>query len=126
MFHYATISTGEVTLLRTITKVIRMGRVQATERDALLLDQGRAAMDPATLYLDCTASAVEPREIHIRAVFQGKRIVINLLRAPAGGAERRDHGLCRSARRGRCAQEPVVPARTLFRATWPVMRAPPR
>ncbi len=106
MFHYATISTGEVNLLRTITRVIRKGRVLAIERDAMVLEQGRIAMEPDTLYVDCTASAVERRDNS--PVFQGEKIVIQLLRAPLvvmsaaltayvevhGGDEARKNQLC--------------------------------
>ncbi|MES2634468.1 MAG: NAD(P)-binding protein [Pseudomonadota bacterium] len=106
MFHYATISTGEVQLLRTITQVIRKGRVLAIERDAMVLEQGRVEMDPDTLYVDCTASAVEARQNS--PVFQGEKIVVQLLRAPLvvmsaaltayvevhGGDEARKNQLC--------------------------------
>ncbi len=80
MFHYATISTGEVELLRTIKRVIRKGRVHAIELDAMVMDQGRIAMNPGTLYVDCTASAIGRRKAE--HVFQGERILIQLLRAP--------------------------------------------
>jgi hypothetical protein len=80
MYHYATISTGEVDLLRTITRVIRKGRVQAIEPDALIMDQGRVAMEPGTLYVDCTASAINYRASE--PVFRDDRILIQLLRAP--------------------------------------------
>jgi hypothetical protein len=80
MFHYATISTGEIDELRRITNVIRMGRVQAIEPDALVLDGGRVAMDPDTLYIDCTASAVEVRPAI--PIFQDGRITPQLVRVP--------------------------------------------
>ncbi|MBC7499483.1 MAG: NAD(P)-binding protein [Herminiimonas sp.] len=80
MFHYATISTGEVELLRRITRVIRKGRVQAIEAEAMVMDQGTVAMDPDTLYIDCTASAINYRAS--QPVFQDDRILIQLLRAP--------------------------------------------
>jgi hypothetical protein len=80
MFHYATISNGELDLLRTIKQVIRQGRVRAIERDAMLLERGRVEMAADTLYVDCTASAVAFREN--QPVFQGDRIVVQLLRAP--------------------------------------------
>lgn len=80
MFHYATISTGEVDLLRTITRVIRKGRVRSIARDTMQLEHGRVDMDPGTLYVDCTASAVAPRAN--QPIFQGDRIVVQLLRAP--------------------------------------------
>jgi hypothetical protein len=80
MYHYATISTGEVDLLRKITRVIRKGRVQAIAADAMVLDQGRVAMEPGTLYVDCTASAI--KRVAGQPVFQDGRIMIQLLRAP--------------------------------------------
>jgi hypothetical protein len=80
MFHYATISEGEVELLRQINHMIRMGRVRAIERDALVLEAGREAMPPETLYIDCTASAVEPRAM--LSIFQDNKITLQLVRAP--------------------------------------------
>jgi len=80
MFHYASISTGEMEMLRTIARVIRLGRVQSIESDAIVLEQGRATMQPGTVYIDCTASAVNFR--NNEPVFQGDRIVLQLLRAP--------------------------------------------
>jgi hypothetical protein len=80
MFHYATISEGEVALLQQIKQVIRKGRVQAIDADGLELSQGRFAMPANTLYINCTASAVAPRPNEL--MFQPGRIVPQLLRAP--------------------------------------------
>jgi NAD(P)-binding Rossmann-like domain len=80
LFHYATISTGEVELLRTIKRVIRKGRVQTIAQAAMVMDQGTVAMEPGTLYVDCTASAISQRKA--APVFQDDRIQIQLLRAP--------------------------------------------
>ena len=80
MFHYATISEGEVTQLRRITNVIRMGRVQSIERDHLVLDGGTHAMVPGTLYIDCTASAVERRPTV--PMFQDGLITPQIVRVP--------------------------------------------
>ncbi len=80
MFHYATVSEGEVALLRQITRVVRKGRVQAIEREALVLAEGREAMPADTLYINCTASGVEPRPSE--PIFQPGRIVPQLVRAP--------------------------------------------
>jgi hypothetical protein len=80
MFHYATISTGEVDLLRKIERVISKGRVQAIAPDAMVMDQGNVAMEPGTLYVDCTASAISHRKSE--PVFGADRIQIQLLRAP--------------------------------------------
>ena len=81
MFHFATMSTGEIESLRRITQVIRQGRVQTIDAQGLTLAQGCFEM-PAegTLYIDCTASAVEPRPGS--PIFQGDRIVPQLVRAP--------------------------------------------
>jgi hypothetical protein len=80
MFHFATMSTGEIAELRKITHVIRMGRVQAIATDGLTLDHGKVAMDAETLYIDCTASAVEPRQPV--PIFCGNLITPQLVRAP--------------------------------------------
>ena len=80
MFHYATISKGEIETLRKITNVIRMGHVRALEADRLVLDQGSVPLAPNTLCIDCTASAVEPRPI--QKIFQGDKIVPQLVRVP--------------------------------------------
>lgn len=82
MFHYATISAGEVEVLARIKNVIRMGRVRGIDAEGLLLDGGRVAMPANTLYIDCTASAVEMRDIAPGPIFQDKKIILQLVRAP--------------------------------------------
>jgi NAD(P)-binding Rossmann-like domain len=80
MFHFATVSKGEIAILQRIKNVIRMGRVQALEPDNMVLDKGNMAMEAGTLYIDCTASAVEPRAR--QAIFQPNKIVLQVVRAP--------------------------------------------
>lgn len=80
MFHFATVSKGEIAVLQRIKNVIRMGRVQALEPNRMVLDQGNVAMEAGTLYIDCTASAVEPRATP--PIFKGNNIVLQLVRAP--------------------------------------------
>ncbi len=80
MFHYATISKGEIAVLRRITQVIRMGRVKSIGLDTMVLDQGSVAVTPNTLFIDCTASAVEKRDV--QPIFQGNKIVCQLVRVP--------------------------------------------
>jgi hypothetical protein len=80
MFHYATLSEGEVQMLRQVRHVIRKGRVLAIEPGALVLQQGREAMHAHTLYIDCTASAVKPRATGL--IFQPGTVMPQLLRAP--------------------------------------------
>jgi NAD(P)-binding Rossmann-like domain len=81
MFHYATISSSEVDILRRITNVIRMGRVGAIDGNGITLDNGHVPIDASgALYIDCTASAVEPRPPV--PIFQGDHITAQLVRAP--------------------------------------------
>ena len=60
--------------------VIRKGRVQGIEPDRLVLDGGVEAMPTNTLYVDCTASAVEPRAV--QPIFQPDKIVLQVVRIP--------------------------------------------
>ena len=80
MFHFATISKGEVELLKTIKNVIRLGHVQSIESREMALDQGRVALPDGTLCIDCTASAVEQRAI--APIFQGNKVLLQLVRVP--------------------------------------------
>ena len=80
MFHYATMSKGEVKVLRRIKTVIRMGHVHAVERSALLLAQGRVVLPEGTLCIDCTASAVERRPT--LPIFNGDKLTLQMVRIP--------------------------------------------
>lgn len=80
MFHYATISHGEVEALRSVTNVVRKGRVKAITPAEIVLENGSEPAVPGALYVDCTASAVEPREA--QPIFQGNLIVPQLVRVP--------------------------------------------
>jgi hypothetical protein len=80
MFHLATVSEAEVALLRTIRNVVRLGRVLALEPGQMVLEQGSEPVGPDTLFIDCTASAVDPRPT--QPIFQGERIVLQLVRLP--------------------------------------------
>ena len=83
MFHYATISQGEVDELRRITQVIRDGRVTAIEPGRLLFGEAARNMPDDTLYIDCTASAVpfdDDREHGPQ--FRGDRIVLQPIQVP--------------------------------------------
>jgi hypothetical protein len=82
MFHLATTTPAEAALLATVKDVVRLGRVRRIGRERIDLDRGSVAVtEPeATLFVDCTASAVEPRERV--PVFQPGRIVVQMLRLP--------------------------------------------
>lgn len=80
MFHYATISQGEVDLLRQIKNVVRMGRVQTIDASGMTLDDGRYPVEGDTIYVDCTATAVERRPIVPQ--FQDDLITLQMIRVP--------------------------------------------
>lgn len=80
MFHYATISEGEVAVLRRITQVIRLGRVRALQADRVVLEHGEMPVAPGTLFIDCTATAVERRPV--QPIFQRGKLVLQLVRIP--------------------------------------------
>jgi hypothetical protein len=80
MFHFATMSKREVAILQAIKNVIRLGRVLSITSDAMILENGTINMEANTLYIDCTASAVEPRAM--QPIFQANKIVLQLVRAP--------------------------------------------
>lgn len=80
MFHFATLSEAEVEVLGRIRRVIRLGRARTVAADHLVLEQGRVDVEPGSLFIDCTASAVGFKEPE--PVFQPGRIVVQLLRAP--------------------------------------------
>ena len=80
MFHFATVSLQEVEVLRQIKHVVRLGRVQALHTDHAVLDHGQVPVEPGTLFIDCTASAVEARAM--QPVFQGNKIVLQMVRLP--------------------------------------------
>ncbi len=84
MFHYATMSEGEVQMLRQIKNIIRKGRVQAIESEALVLADGRVPMQKGTLYINCTASGVDAghKQAEMAPIFQPGLIVPKLVRAP--------------------------------------------
>lgn len=80
IFHYATISDGEVALLRRVTRVLRHGRVRAVEPGALVFDDHRVEVPADSVFVDCTASAVERRPAV--PLFQPGRIVLQMVRVP--------------------------------------------
>lgn len=83
MFHYATISEGEVAMLRRIGDVVRQGRVHSIDGQGMVLAEGERTMPDDTLYIDCTASAVRPRPTV--PVFQEGLITPQLMFVPLVG-----------------------------------------
>ena len=72
MFHFATSSTGEVEQLRKISNVISDGRVTEISEGQLSFANGnKLEMAPDTLYIDCTASAVDFTSSQLAAGIRG-------------------------------------------------------
>lgn len=83
MFHFATISKGEVAQLQRIKQVIEQGRVAAITVGRLAMQDGsNVDMSPKCLYVDCTASAVDFTTTKSRPVFEPGLITIQGLRIP--------------------------------------------
>jgi NAD(P)-binding Rossmann-like domain len=80
MFHFATLAPAEAEVLRQIRNVVRLGRALALETGQMVLDQGRVPVERDTLFIDCTASAIDFRPT--QPIFQGDRIVLQIVRMP--------------------------------------------
>lgn len=80
MFHYATISEGEVDLLRQISNVVRGQHVAALTTQGMTMADGSNITNPESLYIDCTACAASRKEAE--PVFQPGRIVPQMIRLP--------------------------------------------
>jgi len=79
MYRGATISPGEMELLRSIKDVVRKGRVRRLETTAIVLEEGSVAAEPGDLYVDCTARGIASRPAV--PIFAGDRITIQAVRA---------------------------------------------
>ncbi len=78
MYHGAVVSQAELTELRQIRNIVRLGRVQRIEADRIVLAHGIVPSDPHRLYVDCSASAVERRPIV--PIFEGNKITPQMVR----------------------------------------------
>jgi hypothetical protein len=79
MYHGATMSLAELTALRKITNVVRLGRVKSIHCEEVTLEQGTITVDPDTVYIDCSASGVERRPIV--PIFSGTLITPQFVKA---------------------------------------------
>ena len=74
-YRCALVSRGEMAQLRKVGEIVRLGRVRAIEQSQIELEQGELGAELDTMYVDCTASGIQPLP-GVR-VFQDK--TINLL-----------------------------------------------
>ena len=78
MYRCATVSQAELSQLRRIDDVIRMGHVQSIEPAEIVLDGGSIALSPSALFIDCTADGAPQRPAE--PVFDGGTITLQSLR----------------------------------------------
>ena len=71
-YHCAVISPGELDQLRSITDVIRLGRVTRLTPDEIILEQGTVPASSDPLYVDCSAQGIPRRPA--TPIFDGDRI----------------------------------------------------
>lgn len=79
MFHGATISPDEATLLRHIKNVVRMGRVKHIGATQIELVEGTVPTSPGTLHVDCSASAIT--NLDTKPIFDGNIITPQMVRS---------------------------------------------
>lgn len=78
MYHGATISQQEMTELRRIKNVIRMGRIKHIGTHEITFEKGTLPAVEGTLYVDCSARAVPVTEMF--PVFDGNLITVQTVR----------------------------------------------
>ena len=74
VFRGATISGRELDALRTVTRVLRNGKVRHIGSDRLTFEDGDVPSEPGELYVDCTAAGLRPTVP--RPVFEPGRITV--------------------------------------------------
>jgi len=79
MFHGATISQMELTELRKVKKIVRMGRVTSIESNQIVLEKGFIPTSTEHLHIDCSASALT--NLTIKPVFEGDIITPQTVRS---------------------------------------------
>ncbi|HET7666745.1 MAG TPA: NAD(P)-binding protein [Mycobacterium sp.] len=78
MYRCAILSQAELTELRRIEDVVRMGHVEAIEPGRITLEAGTRDVDESALYIDCSANGLAHREP--APVFSGEHISLQTVR----------------------------------------------
>ncbi|WNC92766.1 NAD(P)/FAD-dependent oxidoreductase [Paraburkholderia sp. FT54] len=78
MYRCAIISQAELEQLRRIEDIVRLGHLQSVQSTRIMLDRGSLPADPDTLYIDCSAGAIQmPPAL---PVFDGDQINLLMVR----------------------------------------------
>ncbi len=83
MFHGATVTQLELEELRGIHNIVRLGRVQPVDAHRMQLERGEQPAHPKTLYVDCTARAIEissARDEAMQLVFEEALVRLHMIR----------------------------------------------
>ena len=82
MFHGATVTHLEMERLRAIKNIVRLGRVQHIDTRRMQLERGEQPPHPETLYVDCTARALdhEARGTAAQSVFEDGLVRLHMVR----------------------------------------------
>jgi hypothetical protein len=78
MYRCSTMTQAELTQLRQIANVTRLGRVQRIDANQIVLDGGTVPTTTNTAHIDCTADGLERRPTV--PVFDGNRITLQTVR----------------------------------------------
>jgi hypothetical protein len=80
MFHAATITELELAAMRQVRHVLRRGHVTSIQSSSITFGDGDESIPPDTLFVDCTASAVEQNVNRRDPVFAASSITLQMLR----------------------------------------------
>ncbi|MEM7255144.1 MAG: NAD(P)/FAD-dependent oxidoreductase [Pseudomonadota bacterium] len=80
MFHAATISEVELQTIREVADLVRLGHVKRINHDVVSYTEGEVKARPDTLYIDCTASAVDQNVNYREPVFGAEKIALQMIR----------------------------------------------
>ncbi len=78
IMHGPTIAPKELALLRSVSRIHRLGRVQSLSTSAMTLERGTVQVSENTVFVDCTASALSHHDTW--PVFSKDRIAIQMIR----------------------------------------------
>ncbi len=82
MFHGATVTRLELDHLRGIQNMVRLGRVQHIDTHRVQLERGELPSHPETLYVDCTAKALDhaAHTAAAQSVFEDGLVRLHMIR----------------------------------------------
>lgn len=80
MFHGATISQAELSALRQLKNIVRLGHVTKIEPSLITLKQGTVPTTPGTVHIDCSASALKD-DLPPTLIFEGDVITPQMVRS---------------------------------------------